>query len=68
MCGAFTKKQQSASSLRVGKAKVDVAHAGKDQFGRNLSIEDRLKLLKSGASNIVDGQEGRGFHELREKK
>ncbi|MHC4302659.1 MAG: hypothetical protein ACYS7Y_35820 [Planctomycetota bacterium] len=67
MCIPLSRAQQAQASVRVGKGKVQTAHKGMTQFGTQMSLEDRLKLLRSGAADIVDGQQGRGFFE-REKK
>ena len=43
------------AETRVGRGKVKLAHHGKDQFGLNMSMKDRTKLLKSGAKDLVAG-------------
>lgn len=40
---------------RVGEGKVRWAHHGKDVMGRKMPMEDRVKLLKSGAADLVEG-------------
>ena len=45
----------SNSHTRIGKAQVDIAHAGKDQFGRKLSMKDRKKIIMAGRDNLVEG-------------
>ena len=62
MCIPVTREQQAQASIRVGRGKVDMAHHGIGQFGDRLSIENRVKLLKAGADEIVKGQRGIGFH------
>ena len=40
---------------RVGEGKVRMAHYGRDSIGLKMSMEDRTKLLKSGAADLVEG-------------
>lgn len=40
---------------RVGEGKVRMAHHGRDSIGLKMPMEDRVKLLKSGAADLVEG-------------
>lgn len=44
------------AETRVGRGKVRMAHHGRDSIGLKMKMEDRVKLLKSGAADIVAGQ------------
>lgn len=54
------KPKKSAKDLntqeRIGRAKIQNAIGGRDQFGRKLSKEDRRKLMHSGGEDIVAGR------------
>lgn len=63
MCIPLSKQQQADTSLNVGRGKVATAQAGVTQYGTQMSIADRVKLLKSGAYDIVAGQRGKSFKE-----
>ena len=56
MCIPVGAEGMAKNSIQVGKGKVGLAHNGKDQFGRDMSIDDRRNLLTSAASDIVSGQ------------
>lgn len=50
------KEKMPNAETRVGQGKVRFAHHGRDSMGLKMKIEDRAKLLKSGAKDIVEGQ------------
>ena len=43
------------SQQNVGAGQIRIALAGKDQYGRKLSKEDRQKILRAGGENITRG-------------
>ena len=45
----------SNADQKVGRGKIGLAIAGKDQFGRKLKESDRKKLLHSGGEDITRG-------------
>jgi hypothetical protein len=50
------KEKMPNMETRVGQGKVRMAHYGRDSIGLKMKTEDRAKLLKSGAKDIVEGQ------------
>ena len=43
------------AETRVGRGKVRMAHHGRDSMGLKMKMEERAKLLKSGAKDLVEG-------------
>ena len=39
----------------LGEGKVRWAHHGRDSMGLKMKMKDRAKLLKAGASDLVEG-------------
>jgi hypothetical protein len=49
-----TQSKDNAET-RVGKGKVRMAHHGRDSLGLKMKPEDRAKLLRSGAKDLLAG-------------
>lgn len=49
-------KKMPNAATRVGQGKVRMAHYGRDSIGLKMKNEDRIKLLKSGARDLIEGK------------
>lgn len=50
------KEKMPNAETRIGRGKVRMAHHGRDSIGLKMKMDDRAKLLRSGAKDIVEGQ------------
>lgn len=44
------------TSERVGRTQIQMAIGGRESTGRKMTKEDRTKLLRAGAKNILEGR------------
>jgi hypothetical protein len=56
----MAKSKKSADKLnteeRIGRTQIQMAIGGRESTGRKMTAEDRKKLLRAGAKNILAGR------------